>query len=507
MSFHPGLIAGSALVGGTGGEPEEPEQPGGIEPVSALYWRVRMPWANGSPYYLAEIEMRATEGGVDQCEGGTASAFSGASPSALFDNSTSTAWLSATSDGTDFGWVQYQFPAPVQVTEIAITAYSIAARTPRVVALQYSNDGVTWAEWAHWSGLTSWADHETKVLNAANREVIPAGSSPFWRIQIAANNGWANIEMAEIELRSAHGGASLPPTAGGNIISMRGDGSGNWGSTDAFFDGSAASAPANSASSTLGGWVGYLFPEPVSIVEAAVAIGSRGSAAPREFTFGYSNDCGLTWTTVHSATDQIAWAGWETRVFDLTQPTSRGVRGDWHLDLGSVPSGWVLSDLASAATNVSGGDNDPGFVVSDTSFGSLPRYFEVVIDARGAGAETGYVGIVEAAQRAFAQSSHMTARPNCIGYRETGEIRSSGGTLATEAPYGAGDVVMVAYDPTARTVQFGINGVWHATSHTFGAGLTHYAAFAVRDQGDSATLVGNEGDFTYPKPNGFSDLN
>jgi SPRY domain len=241
-------------------------------------------------------------------------------------------------------------------------------------------------------------------------------------------------------------------------------------------------------------------------VEAAIRNRNR-TGAPKEFTFERSSDWGLTWEVVHTATMNIDWdPNQETRLFDLTQPSSVGIRGDWHIDMARVATGWTVSNLASAGTNVSGGDNDAGFVVSNKPLGSSPRYFEVRIDARGPGANTGYVGIVEEGQRVYYQSTQMADRTRCYGYRENGEIRTSTGILDTASAYGAGDIVMVAYDPTAKTVQFGRNGAWHPATFTFAAGYTHYAAFGLRDQSDAATLIGNEADFTYSKPSGFFDL-
>jgi hypothetical protein len=61
--------------------------------------------------------------------------------------------------------------------------------------------------------------------------------------------------------------------------------------------------------------------------------------------------------------------------------------------------------------------------------------------------------------------------------------------------------------PSVRSkVQFGLNGLWQATDHATLAAANYYAAMGLRDQGDKFTLIGNEADFTYSKPPGYSDL-
>jgi hypothetical protein len=507
MSFPLGVIAGFPFSPAV-----EPPPDGELEPVSAPYWRLRMPWSHSNlgAYYIEEVEMRAVEGGADQCTGGTATASSGSTPGSAFDDSSASAWSSSTGDNSFNGWLQYQFPTPVQVTEIAVRSHTNAEYTPRMIALQYSQDGTTWTEWAHWAGLT-WEVRETKVLNAANRRIIPAGTSPFWRINVSANNwrgGVTNyLEINELEFRASPGGPSLPPTMAGKHVSSVLGGASSWSGGQYAFDGLYNNDSAiTSAQDRLPAWLGYLFAEPVSVVEAAIRADTSETYCPRDFTFEYSNDLGLTWTVVHAASDYVVWHDFEVKTIDLTQPTSRGVRGDWYLDPTRVANGWALSNLGSAAENVSGGDNDAGFVVSTKPLGTIPRYFEVRIDARGAAANTGYVGIVAEGERAFYQAAQMADRPNSFGYRENGEVRRSTGIIYTGVSYGAGDIVMVSYNRNLNALRFGKNGSWHPETVTVPVGHAHSAAFGLRDQGDVATLIGNPADFTYSPPPGYSDL-
>lgn len=502
MSFLPGVIAGRprrAVV--------VPPDPNALQPVSALYWRVRFPWANDSAgFRLSELEMRAVEGGADQCSGGAASAFAGSGVDNLFDRNTGTVW-SATNTGVSIynAWARYQFAAPVQVVEVAITCDS-APYTPRVVALDYSSDGVNWTMWTAWTNLT-WASLEQKILNAANRSVVPAGASPFWRINVSANGGYANLELSEIEYRDTPGGPSATRT---EVISDIGlQASGNSWSSASLYDGDLSSASYSAISASgLPAWNAVRFSDNHAFLEAAIRNRANRTASPKDFTFEKSRDWGLTWEVVHAATSHIDW-DWrqETRLFDLTQPSSVGVLGDWHIDMSRIAGGWLVSNRASSAANISGGDNDARFIVGVKPLVG-PRYFEVVIDALAIATNTGYIGVVEAGQRVYYQSFNFPERPSSIGYRQNGEIRGNSSAILGSGPlYAAGDVLMVACDPAAKTVQFGKNGAWQASTYAFTGTITAlYPAFSLRDQGDLITLIGNAADLTYSVPSGYSAL-
>ena len=180
-----------------------------LEPVSATYWRLRMPNnPNNLSLQIREIEMRGSVGGADSAQAAPRHRVR-APPRAPL----TTVRSPLNGSGSYAEWVQYQFPSAVEVVELS---FQVAEGDygPRVIQLQYSNDGTTWTAWAHWIGL-SWTDDETKVLNAANRNVIPEGHSPFWRCRITANNGNLNLEITAVEFRLSAGGASECPTTGG----------------------------------------------------------------------------------------------------------------------------------------------------------------------------------------------------------------------------------------------------------------------------------------------------
>jgi hypothetical protein len=122
---------------------------------------------------INEMEMRATSGGADQCNGGTASA-SSTNPdppgsetrpaSSAFDDNFSTLWQGSTSARPQ--WLEYDFLSPVTVTEVSMTADNISVGPngcPKTFDIQHW-DGTDWV--TEWSVADSgtWTAGETKVF-------------------------------------------------------------------------------------------------------------------------------------------------------------------------------------------------------------------------------------------------------------------------------------------------------------------------------------------------------
>lgn len=119
------------------------------------YWRLHFAKDNagtGFTYSAAEVEMRATAGGANQCTGGTATAHStfgsipgSFDPSKAFDANAATFW-SANGASAD-GWLKYVFAAPVAVGQIRIQARNDGSygQTPRYGMVEFSDDNVHWS--------------------------------------------------------------------------------------------------------------------------------------------------------------------------------------------------------------------------------------------------------------------------------------------------------------------------------------------------------------------------
>lgn len=139
-----------------------------------LYWRTTMLTA-GSLVQYAEQEFRAVPDGADQATGGTATASSQNSTPLwavgnAFDGDPSSGW--ASSDNVPEAWVQYQFPAPVEVSGVNILPLNGFAyhqtRTPERMAVQYSDDGSHWSIAWFEMGVPQWSSGDP-VGNPSDR--------------------------------------------------------------------------------------------------------------------------------------------------------------------------------------------------------------------------------------------------------------------------------------------------------------------------------------------------
>lgn len=108
-------------------------------------YRLNVSANNGDTFtYIQEMEMRATVGGADQCNGGRAfgsHASGGEEPAKAFDNA----------DGNNYdmfspntGYLAYGFPVPVAVAQYRVRSISTSARAPKDWTFQGSNDGSSW---------------------------------------------------------------------------------------------------------------------------------------------------------------------------------------------------------------------------------------------------------------------------------------------------------------------------------------------------------------------------
>ena len=135
-------------------------------PVFSTQWRIYCTASEGgaSSLILAEIEMRATVGGADQCVGGTASAdseFSGSLTAAnAFDNSLTTNWRSGTAGFPH--WNQYTFAAPVTVGELMVHIDTFSSNALIDWNFEYYN-GTSWVPAFAIVGEPGWTAGETRL--------------------------------------------------------------------------------------------------------------------------------------------------------------------------------------------------------------------------------------------------------------------------------------------------------------------------------------------------------
>lgn len=116
----------------------------------------------------AEIEMRATIGGADQCNGGAAIAsgyVSPYTPDKAFNNSVASIYDNwGSGAAATGGWIGYVFPAPVQVAEFYFYPSNVVSPSwPTAFALEYSDDGLVWSRVKEYTGLT-WSSNTPQTF-------------------------------------------------------------------------------------------------------------------------------------------------------------------------------------------------------------------------------------------------------------------------------------------------------------------------------------------------------
>lgn len=143
------------------------------------YWRLQIDASTAGSTFLVspyEMEIRASVGGTDQCNGGTASAsHSNVTAGNLFDNNTSSYWNNG-SPGVP-SWIQYDFGPGVSVSvgEIAIIP-RYTNQAPKDFRLQGSNDNASWVDVAEWIGVTSWSNAVWKYFEVVTVSLTVATS-------------------------------------------------------------------------------------------------------------------------------------------------------------------------------------------------------------------------------------------------------------------------------------------------------------------------------------------
>lgn len=184
----------------------------------AVYWRVRGLSVQDANIYLglAEVEMRATVGGADQCAGGTvlySSQFDatvggvGHAGVNAFDNNTATKWANAATTPVNTGcaWIGYQFAAAVSVLEISLNARNDVNYTqaPMGFTLDFSHDGLDWEVVRAWyPGL--WAQNLLRAFAVAASDVMVSKAT----IQVGSVPALASIAVTKATLQL--GSVSIP---------------------------------------------------------------------------------------------------------------------------------------------------------------------------------------------------------------------------------------------------------------------------------------------------------
>ncbi|WP_190139016.1 GH92 family glycosyl hydrolase [Streptomyces longispororuber] len=121
----------------------------------------------------------------------------------LVDGEKTTKWLTfATS-----GWVEYTLDSPTKVVRYALTsANDHAQRDPKSWTLQGSTDGRDWKDLDKREGESFGGRFETKTYDVANDTAYA-----HYRLDIRANNGGGEIQLADLQLSVGGTEAPAPP--------------------------------------------------------------------------------------------------------------------------------------------------------------------------------------------------------------------------------------------------------------------------------------------------------
>jgi len=288
------------------------------------YWRLYvLSTEGGDVIRVQEIEMAATAGGADQCTGGTASAssvFDGTKVAANAFDGTGAEWMAAATSAPNLGgggwdeWVQYEFPTPVGVEEIRITASgSTANSAPYAFTLLGSNDGVNWTAYLRVFDEPVWTTNEQRTYAVPTTPIDLSAAPRIWFVEVVANDGgtggWG---VTEIELATSAGGASI--ATGGEAISQP------WFSTSSpamAFDGLSA-AYISKNGDYRSGFIAYELVTGSALYEVRITSrsGAAASQAPQTFNIKSSVD-GYHFTTELAVASSSGWGSSETRTFVL----------------------------------------------------------------------------------------------------------------------------------------------------------------------------------------------
>lgn len=325
-------------------------------------WRLRaISYGNGAMHMtgvtnavlasVAAVEFRAAAGVAPTYPlTGTPSTRSG-TPANAFDNNPATSCDAVVAAGThdfwafDYGATPANWIEPVEVMIQARNAADAATRTPKLFAVEWSDDGVTWTVHCIRDVGGAWTAGQVRTAALAAEPVGTASSGfTMWRIRATVNGngdgtGLGALRLANLEFRTTPGSAEAH-----NAIDPNG-GFGNSAATSfaAGFDGDPATAyQSNTAiTSTVNVHLGFNFGmanrRKVREVVLQAAATSQ-TLAPTDFYLEGCDDA-QAWVTFGTyRTPKWATAG-EVRTFGArTGESNDGLFSQLAIETAFVPS-------------------------------------------------------------------------------------------------------------------------------------------------------------------------
>lgn len=317
--------------------------------MASTRWRLNISATNNQTSSnwvgLAGLTMAATPGGANLCTGGTGSISSSSligSATDIFDANPATYWVASSVPA----WAEYTFAAPVTITSYAVQTDSGPAYAPKDWTLEYW-DGSAWVVVDTQTNQTGWVASEIRTF--------PLAAQQRWRLSVSASTTGSFTAVAEIQLRSAAGGA--------NHATVLEQASSDRGRAERAVDGNAGTHWECGNGGFPHVWQ-YWFSAPTVIVEYVLQAHGAGYApyySPKSWTLEYWD--GTAWVVVDTRTNQPDWVDGESRTFTIPPPvatsyTNSGGSGDRKGVVGRVitsgtgtagsPSNWVNGDTTSA---------------------------------------------------------------------------------------------------------------------------------------------------------------
>lgn len=175
---------------------------------------------SGNGVGLAEVEMRASPGGADQCSGGSAGGASsfGQVPANAFDNNDATIWHNASTGGLAVR-LSYDFGAPVDVAEIFVrnpaatgggTGFPGVTYGPAACWVQWSDDGTIWQYGGPASDLSGLGNAASATISGVS-DTLPGaqvGGSAVGAIPaLPPASGAGSVRGSDFRFDAADGGA------------------------------------------------------------------------------------------------------------------------------------------------------------------------------------------------------------------------------------------------------------------------------------------------------------
>ena len=188
---------------------------------------------------------------------------------------------------------------------------------------------------------------------------------------------------------------------------------------------------------------------------------------------------------------------------------------DVTFDAAFAGPGHTLSNDDRTLVNTSGGSDYRWWVPATKKLPGgypVPFYWEFEANPGGPAQFNGYLGVVSQAQLDNASRTYDSGQnpiyEGSVAYRGNDDVWGNTGTrLGSYTAYGAGDIVMIAFEPSSGGLWVGLNGAWENDPDTdmpsetsTAAGGDFWPVGQGREPDEGGTLRSLRSQFSYPVP-------